>query len=109
MYKIYVNVKQIVNHCFIVAGNTMSDNPWLVENVQEFSFLNCPECVFKVKEEDIFQDHAVRNHSQSSVLFVHNAKSEFITVKTEPSSDISSEDFNCLLSSNVDEITIDEH
>ena len=87
----------------------MSDNPWLVENVQEFSFLNCPECVFKVKEEDIFQDHAVRNHSQSSVLFGHNAKSEFITVKTEPSSEISSEDFNCLLSSNVDEITIDEH
>ena len=68
-----------------------------------------PECAFKVKEEDKFQDHAVRNHSQSSALFGHNAKSEFITVKTEPSSDISSEDFNCLLSSNVHEITIDEH
>ena len=83
----------------------MSANPWLVENIQEFSFLNCPECAFKVKEEDKFQDHAVRNHSQSSALFGHNAKSEFITVKTKPRSEISSEDFKCVLSSNVDEIT----
>jgi hypothetical protein len=83
----------------------MSGNPWLVENIQEFLFLNCPECVFQVKEEDIFQDHAVKNHSQSSVLFGKSAKSEFIIVKTEPTSEISSEDFKCLLSSNVDEIT----
>ena len=92
----------------------MSGNPWLVENIQEFSFLNCPECAFKVKEEDKFQDHAVRNHSQSSALFGHNAKSEFINVKTEPSSEISSEHFQCVLPLNDDEITgfkitIDEH
>ena len=86
-------------------SNTMSANPWLVENIQEFSFLNCPECAFKVKEEDTFQDHAVRNHSQSSALFGNNAESEFITVKTEPMSKISSKDFKCVLSSNVDEIT----
>jgi hypothetical protein len=86
----------------------MSGNPWLVENIQEFSFLNCPECAFKVKEEDTFQDHAVRNHSQSSALFGQNAKSEFITVKTAPSSEISSFHFKCELSSNVDEIKIDE-
>ena len=88
--------KFLIN-AFLVAGKTMSDNPWLVENIQEFSFLNRPEYEFKVKEEDTFQDHAIQNHSQSSVLFGRNAKSEFITVKTEPSSDISSEDFNCLL------------
>ena len=83
----------------------MPDNPWSVDNIQEFSFLNCPECVFKVKEEDIFQDHAVRNHSQSSVLFGKSAKSEFITVKTEPSNEISSEHFKCVLPLNNDEIT----
>ena len=83
----------------------MSANPWLVENIQEFSFLNCPECAFKVKEEDKFQEHAVRNHSQSSALFGHNAKSEFINVKTEPSSEISSEHFQCVLPLNDDEIT----
>ena len=58
---------------------------------------------FKVKVEDTFQDH-----SQSSALFGHNAKSEFITVKTEPSSEISSLHFKCEVSSNVDEIKIDE-
>ena len=66
-------------------------NPWLVENIQAFSFLNCPECAFKVKEVGIFQDHAVRNHSQSSVLFGPNVKSEFIAVKTEQNSEISIE------------------
>ena len=66
-------------------------NPWLVENVQAFSFLNCPECAFKVKEVGIFQNHAVRNHPQSSVLFGPNVKSEFIAVKTEQNSEISIE------------------
>ena len=67
-----------------------------------------PECAFKVKDEDSFQDHADRNHSQSSLLFGHNEESELITVKIEPSSEISSEDFNCEVSSNVDEIKINE-
>jgi len=67
------------------------DNPWLVENIQVFSFLNCPECAFKAKEVGIFQDHAVRNHSQSSVLFGPNVKSEFIAVETEQNSGISIE------------------
>ena len=40
-------------------------NPWNVENIQEFSFLNCPECNFKTKTENIFQDHAVENHTKS--------------------------------------------
>ena len=44
-------------------------NPWLVENIQEFLFLNCPECAFKSKEENIFQDHAVKNHSLSHIFF----------------------------------------
>ena len=45
------------------------DNPWLAENIQDFSFLNCPECNFKSKEENPFQDHAVKNHPLSSVFF----------------------------------------
>ena len=84
---------------FSFADNTMSGNPWFVENIQEFSFLNCPQCTFKVKETVIFQDHAVRNHSQSSVLFGPNVKSEFITVETEPFNEISSGHFMHELSS----------
>ena len=65
----------------------MSCNPWSVKNIQEFSFLNCPECVFKVKEEHIFQDHAVKHHSLSSVLFGANISTEF-HIKTEPNEDL---------------------
>ena len=38
----------------------MSVNPWLVENIQAFSSLNCPECVFKTR---------ISNHPLSCVLF----------------------------------------
>ena len=55
----------------------MSGNPWLVETIQSFLFLNCPECHFKTKEKNFFQDHATKKHPRSSVLFEENSyKSE---------------------------------
>ena len=71
-----------------ILENTMDGNPWLVRNIQAFSFFNCPECTFKVKEENLFQDHAVKNHSLSSVLFGANIKTECVYIKTEPNEDI---------------------
>merc|ERR1712105_433667 len=47
----------------------MNANPWDVESVQAFAFLNCPECTFKSKHEDFFQEHAEKSHPMSSVLF----------------------------------------
>ena len=47
----------------------MDTNPWLVDSIQAFSFLKCPECVFDTKDRDFFQDHAVLNHPMSYVLF----------------------------------------
>ena len=44
-------------------------NPWQVQSIEAFSFLNCPECVFKIKDEDLFQEHAVKNHPRSCVFF----------------------------------------
>ena len=44
-------------------------NPWEVESIQEFSFLNCPECPFRTKAKEIFQNHAVENHPKSFILF----------------------------------------
>ena len=44
-------------------------NPWQVQSIEAFSFLNCPECVFKIKDEDLFQEHAVKNHPKSCVFF----------------------------------------
>ena len=45
------------------------DNPWEVESIQSFAFLNCPECTFKTKEESFFQDHAIETHPLCFVLF----------------------------------------
>jgi len=48
----------------------MNNNPWLVESIQDFYFLKCPECDFDSKEENSFQDHAVENHPLSFVFFM---------------------------------------
>ena len=44
-------------------------NPWLVDSVKDFTFICCPECVYKSKEERPFQIHALRNHPKAKVLF----------------------------------------
>ena len=47
----------------------MNSNPWNVGSIDEFSYLNCPECTFHSKEKTSFENHATRNHPLSSVLF----------------------------------------
>ena len=49
----------------------MATNPWLVESVNFFLYLKCPECVFETKYENEvkFQCHALKNHPLSNVLF----------------------------------------
>ena len=47
----------------------MDDNPWLVDSIEAFSCLKCPECTFDTKGKDFFQVHAVENHPLSFVLF----------------------------------------
>ena len=47
----------------------MNKNPWQVESIQEFVYLNCPECSFKTQEENQFQEHAVSEHPMCYVLF----------------------------------------
>jgi hypothetical protein len=90
--KLKTNIQQTIekdNSHASQSDNIQNANPWLVENVQAFSFLNCPECGFKVKEENLFQDHAVKNHSLSSVLFGSTSiKTECVYIKTEPNEDI---------------------
>ena len=52
-----------------------SRNPWLVEDLDEFYFLCCPECTYKSKDDEAFIDHAVENHPKSkasSVLVKQN-------------------------------------
>ena len=47
----------------------MEYNPWLVESIQAFYYLKCPECSFDTQEETNFQDHAIENHPLSFALF----------------------------------------
>ena len=47
----------------------MTQNPWQVDSVQAFVYINCPECSFKTKEEGFFQDHAVASHPMCFPLF----------------------------------------
>ena len=44
-------------------------NPWMVDSIKDFWFLNCPECNFKAKEEISFQKHAIEEHPFCNVLF----------------------------------------
>ena len=48
-------------------------NPWLVDDIEDFWFLNCPECAFKTKEQKDFQKHAVGNHTLSLALFSYDS------------------------------------
>ena len=54
------------------------ENPWQVDNLQSFLFLNCPECVFKTKQAKAFQNHALGKHHLSNVLFSELTESKKI-------------------------------
>ena len=47
-----------------------SRNPWLVEDLDDFYFLCCPECTYKSKDDEAFIDHAVENHPKSKASSV---------------------------------------
>jgi len=48
---------------------TVQKNPWKVESIQDFSCLKCPECTFFTKKENYFENHAIKKHPLSTVLF----------------------------------------
>ena len=45
------------------------NNPWNVPTLSDFMFYNCPECVYKCKDDTDFQTHAVVNHPQAKCFF----------------------------------------
>ena len=44
-------------------------NPWAVPSWDSFNFLCCPECVYRSKQPESFQSHAVQNHPKSEAFF----------------------------------------
>ena len=72
----------------------MPDNPWQVGNVQTFLFLNCPECEFKTKKKNCFQDHAVKSHPSSVMLFNNLNKKDSLKLEFNTKYErLSTEDF----------------
>ena len=57
-------------------------NPWDVENLQDFYYLCCPECVFRTKEENEFTTHCVNLHPNALIFFGKMAPET--EVKEEP-------------------------
>ena len=51
-------------------------NPWKVQNISEFVYFCCPECVFRSKEDSSFQAHALQNHVLSRTFFHGTDESE---------------------------------
>ena len=66
-------------------------NPWVVENIEVFSFYCCPECDFKSKQGGSFKRHALECHNKAKSFFIIsndqkskiNAKNECMEVETE--------------------------
>ena len=42
-----------------------SENPWNVENVEDFLYFCCPECDERNQSKDLFLQHAFDNHPNS--------------------------------------------
>ena len=63
----------------------LAKNPWLVESVDSFLFLKCPECVFDTEYENeaTFEHHALENHPWSNVLFSDLINDSPITVENQ--------------------------
>jgi hypothetical protein len=58
-------------------------NPWMVDSIKDFWFLNCPECNFKSKEEISFQKHAIEEHPFCNVLFKDSNSIEIDPLKVD--------------------------
>ena len=58
-------------------------NPWLVENLDDFNFLCCPECAYKSKVDEAFIDHAIENHPKSKASTIFSEAEEELIKQTQ--------------------------
>ena len=49
----------------------MKHNPWLVTNLDEFLYYNCPECDNKTQSKAVFINHAYLNHPRVSEISIN--------------------------------------
>ena len=91
----------------------MDYNPWNVDSIHEFYFLNCPECPFLAKDESYFQDHALKKHPLSFVLFGKSIQDPLVIIKEEQSETENGFSTRVLIDNSIDDkeeikINIDE-
>ena len=89
-------------------------NPWKVQNIYEFNYYCCPECVFRSKEDMSFQAHALQNHVLSKTFFHsvedHNADHANELENSEVGLDaMEEEDFEEKFDANEDEKQFEIH
>ena len=68
------NQKLQIHFYFFLGISSTLQHLWKVGSIEEFKFYCCPECVYKSKEELIFQYHLNEKHfsKSSSKLFLSN-------------------------------------
>ena len=54
----------------------MAKNPWNVGSILDFLCFKCPECDFNNKKDDVFKEHATKNHPLSSSIFGKTCREE---------------------------------
>ena len=53
----------------------------MVEDLDDFYFLCCPECAYKSKDDEAFMDHAVGNHPKSKASSVFSEEEQELSRK----------------------------
>ena len=66
-------------------------NPWVATSWEEFTYVCCPECVFKSHEKTSFYAHAIQNHPKSEAFFESEFKNHLFEQNFED--DHASHDF----------------
>ena len=64
------------------------ENPWDVSNIQEFLYYNCPECDTRVKDSQLFIQHALDNHELSK-SYLNKTVVEIVSVSQNQDDSIS--------------------
>jgi hypothetical protein len=59
------------------------ENPWAVEQLEDFLFFCCPECPDRIPTKETFIEHALSNHSLSRDVLPNVKVTTVIDIKEE--------------------------
>ena len=74
IFQIIMDVPDSSNSIIKMEGE-QKINPWSVQSIDEFLYYNCPECDFKVKDGDSFEEHALLSHEQAKTYLLSVSES----------------------------------